>query len=174
VPPELDRHSTDPGYLAGRLFAVIVTIESTVIPDAERPVGMTHYQRVSTTPAAFLPPLIESARRHLGTMRRTRPSTARILERELDAAIAAFDRDFPSRLDLKGIGRFAIAYAQERAGERRRQAHLELQKRGIGDAAMTSDAGDASDGETDRALRSVEDNRNPQGLDEEAAVRSAT
>lgn len=114
VMPTLDRDSSDPAYLCGRLFAVLEHIQASALPDLNTTLRDKHFRTAATAPNATLTHLRIDANAHFKRLRRDNKAAAVGLERRLGEIAARFLDDMPSHLTPVQQGRFVIGYEHER------------------------------------------------------------
>jgi CRISPR-associated protein Csd1 len=107
VPVSLDTNRVEPGYLIGRLFAVL---EKTQKDSADGELNSTikdrFYSSASATPATVFPRLLRLSQHHLAKL----DSGARIgAERRITEIVGKLT-GFSSHLDLQSQGLFAVGY----------------------------------------------------------------
>jgi len=108
VPMSLDTEKKDVAYLLGRLFAVLEKAQQDAIPGANATIKDRFYGSASSTPASVFPRLLRLSQHHISKAEYGGVSDKRIAE------IMEGIGDFPSQMDLKQQGLFAIAYYQQR------------------------------------------------------------
>ncbi len=117
--PDMDPTNTQPGYLLGRLMAVIERLQQTALGDVNASVVDRYFAAASATPRAVFTRLLRSARHH-ARKAQDEPSTAgtaRWLDRQIDEIAARFDparNGFPAHLNLEQQGLFVLGYHQQR------------------------------------------------------------
>lgn len=115
----MDPANSSPGYLLGRLMAVIERLQQVALGDVNAGVVDRYFAAASATPRAVFVRLLKNARHHarkaLGEPQTA--GTARWLERQIDEVVAPFDpkqNGFPAHLDLQQQGLFVLGYHQQR------------------------------------------------------------
>ncbi|MCB1897008.1 MAG: type I-C CRISPR-associated protein Cas8c/Csd1 [Zoogloeaceae bacterium] len=129
IPVSLDKQSTQPGYLLGRLFAVLEYVQRSALGgQVNATIRDRYYGAASATPASIFPVLLRNTQNHMSKLRKERPGQAVVLEKEIREVVAGLPERFPRSLKIEDQGRFAIGYYHQS------QAHFS--KRGAdGDAA---------------------------------------
>lgn len=117
----LDPTNTDPGYLLGRLMAVLERLQQVALGDVNASVVDRYFGAASATPRAVFTRLLKNARHHA---RKAKDSveprvagTARWLEGLMDEIAFPFDPEkngFPAHLDLEQQGLFVLGYHHQR------------------------------------------------------------
>lgn len=115
----MDPANSNPGYLLGRLLAVIERLQATALGEVNAGVVDRYFAAASVTPRSVFVRLLRNARHHarkaLDEPQTT--GTARWLERQIDEIAAPFnpkDNGFPAYLDLDQQGLFVLGYHQQR------------------------------------------------------------
>ncbi|MFL0808600.1 MAG: type I-C CRISPR-associated protein Cas8c/Csd1 [Oceanobacter sp.] len=112
----LDIENQDPGYLLGRLFAVLEAAQEDALGrDINATIRDRYYGAASATPASVFPLLLRNAQNHLGKVRKDRAGQAVNLEKLLIEIIDKLDSNFAKSLGLEAQGRFAIGYYHQRS-----------------------------------------------------------
>lgn len=112
----LDTDNKDPGYLLGRLFAVLESVQSAALgKNVNATIRDRYYGAASATPASVLPMLLRNAQNHLSKVRKNKPGFAVNLEKQLGEIIEKLGSSFTKSLGLEAQGRFAIGYYHQRS-----------------------------------------------------------
>jgi CRISPR-associated protein Csd1 len=115
----LDPTNASPGYLCGRLMAVLERLQQAALGDVNATVVDRFFGAASAAPRAVFTRLLRNARHHArkATDEPSTAGTARWLEGQLDAIVVHFDVKgigFPAFLDLEQQGLFVLGYHQQR------------------------------------------------------------
>lgn len=111
IPVSLDKQSTQPGYLLGRLFAVLERIQRSALgQQVNATIRDRYYGAASATPASIFPVLLRNTQNHMSKVRKDKPGLAVILERDVREIIEGLPAQFPRSLRIEDQGRFAIGY----------------------------------------------------------------
>ncbi len=108
VPMALDRDRREIAYLLGRLFAVLEKAQLDALGKVNSTIKDRFFSAASATPASVFPRLIRLSQHHIEKAEYGYISDRRISE------IMEHIGDFPSHMDLKEQGLFAIAYYQQK------------------------------------------------------------
>ena len=120
---ELNHENADPGYLCGRLFAMLERAQTSAIRNVNATIADRYYGTASTAPQAVFPLLLKGVRAHFHTLNRDNKGAQIAIETEIEGIMSSLD-DFPRTLTLEQQGRFALGYYHQRAenGRRAREA----------------------------------------------------
>ncbi len=113
VPVSLDRQSTHPGYLLGRLFAELENAQERAIPNTNATVRDRYYGAASATPASVFPMLLRNVQNHLSKLRKGSEKDKAIagaITRNMREIVDGLEDHFPKSLKIEDQGRFAIGY----------------------------------------------------------------
>lgn len=133
IPVSLDRQSTQPGYLLGRLFAVLEHVQRSALGgQVNATIRDRYYGAASATPASIFPVLLRNTQNHLGKLRKERLGQAITLEKDIREIVGGLPDRFPRSLRIEDQGRFAIGYYHQS------QAHF-TKRDAVGDAADDTD-----------------------------------
>jgi CRISPR-associated protein Csd1 len=114
LPVSLNRQSTEPGYLLGRLFSALENAQRAALgKQINSTIRDRYYGAASAAPASVFPMLLRNAQHHLSRLRKDKPGLAVNLENELGEIIVLLGTAFPRSLRLEAQGRFAIGYYHE-------------------------------------------------------------
>jgi CRISPR-associated protein Csd1 len=138
VPVSLDVHSTNPGYLLGRLFAVLEGAQRLALgSQVNATIRDRYYGSASATPALVFPVLLRNTQNHMSRIRKDKPGAAINIERDIQEVIDKLPGEFPKHLGMQDQGRFAIGYYH--------QAQVRFQKADKADKTDTSAPNDTND-----------------------------
>ena len=107
----LDQSSTNPGYLLGRLFAVLERAQENANPGINATIRDRFYGAASSTPAAVFPHLLKLKNHHISKLENR--GLAINLEKKISEIMAGLN-DFSPHLSLPDQGRFAVGYYHQR------------------------------------------------------------
>ena len=114
----MDPHLKSPGYLFGRLLALIERIQQEALGDVNASVVDRFFTGASATPRAVYPRLLKNVRHHVRRAKDNPGGAGRViwLERLLDDVLAGLpaEKGFPPHLDLEQQGLFLLGYHQMR------------------------------------------------------------
>ncbi len=110
IPIMLDSTKTDTAYRLGRLFAALEKTQEDALGSVNAGIRDRFYGSASATPASVFPRLLRTYQHHLGKI-----SIGQKIRREqLIQEILEPIQDFPSQLNLRKQGLFAIGYYHQR------------------------------------------------------------
>ncbi len=108
----LDENNTQPGYLLGRLFAVLVKTQKDVAPDLNRTIQDAYYGSASASPGSVFPRLLRLHKHHLSNLE----VPIRMWYDKLEQNICGKINAFPAHLNTEQQGLFALGcYHQTQA-----------------------------------------------------------
>lgn len=107
----LDQSNTNPGYLLGRLFAVLERAQERANPGIDATIRDRFYGAASSTPVTAFPHLLKLKNHHIAKLENK--GEAVNLEKQLGEIMEKVV-DFPPHLGLHDQGRFAIGYYHQR------------------------------------------------------------
>ena len=112
----LDTNNTIPGYLLGRLFAVLERAQESANPGISATIRDRFYGASSSTPVAVFPHLMKLKNYHIAKLENEKKGQAINLEKQIGEIIGKLDADnaFPPHLSLQEQGRFAVGYYHQR------------------------------------------------------------
>ena len=111
---EKDQDNTNPGYLCGRLFAVLERTQTAAIPKINATIVDRHYGTASTAPQLVFPILMKGSKAHLSKLRRDKEGAYYGIQREIEEITGKMEA-FPKTLSLEEQGLFALGYYHQRA-----------------------------------------------------------
>jgi CRISPR-associated protein Csd1 len=119
VTPTMDPTNASPGYLCGRLMAVIERLQQLALGDVNASVVDRYFGAASATPRAVFVRLLRNTPHHARKAQDdpARSGTAVWLKRQIDEIASRFDpkhNGFPAFLDLEQQGLFILGYHQQR------------------------------------------------------------
>ncbi|MEM7050844.1 MAG: type I-C CRISPR-associated protein Cas8c/Csd1 [Acidobacteriota bacterium] len=119
ITPAMDPNNHQPGYLLGRLMAVLENLQAAALGDVNASVVDRYFGAASATPQAVFTRLLKGARHHVRKLRdeADKGGLAVWLDRQIDTLVASFDpkqNGFPAHLDLEQQGLFVLGYHQQR------------------------------------------------------------
>jgi CRISPR-associated protein Csd1 len=108
----LDSANTNPGYLLGRLFAVLEKIQEDGQPGINATIRDRFYGAASASPVTVFPQLLKLKNHHLAKLEN--PSFRITHERRLTEIVGGLPADMPRHLSIDDQARFAIGYYHQR------------------------------------------------------------
>jgi CRISPR-associated protein Csd1 len=109
----LDLDNRQPGYLLGRLLAVIDHVQQDALGGLNATLVDRYYGSASSTPAIVFPTLLRRSQHHFSKLRRESPGLAIVREKTLQDAMSGLEA-FPRRLTLEAQGLFALGFHHQR------------------------------------------------------------
>ncbi len=110
----LDTANTSPGYLLGRLFAVLERAQESANLGINATIRDRFYGAASGTPVAVFPLLMKLNKHHIAKLEnKGQAVNLERLKGEIIGKLAA-DSAFPPHLSLSDQGRFAVGYYHQR------------------------------------------------------------
>lgn len=125
VPVSLNRNISQPGYLLGRLFSVLESVQEAALGNVNASIKDKYYGSASAMPAGVFPLLMRGAQNHLSKAKKVSPGLAVSLEREAQEIIDKLPPEFAKTLSLESQGRFAIGYYHQRSDRFKSKADKE-------------------------------------------------
>jgi len=115
VTPDMDPTNTNPGYLLGRLMAVIERMQQLALGDVNATVVDRFFSGASAAPRSAFPRLLKNLRHHASKAKDDERTggTARWLESQVDGILAPL-AGFPASLNLEEQGLFVLGYHHQR------------------------------------------------------------
>ena len=107
----IDTTNTNPGYLLGRLFAVLERAQESASPGINATIRDRFYGAASSTPVAVFPHLMKLKNHHIAKLENK--GQAVNLEKLIGEIIWGIT-DFPTHLGIADQGRFAVGYYHQR------------------------------------------------------------
>jgi CRISPR-associated protein Csd1 len=114
---QLNPDNRDPGYLCGRLLAVLEAVQRAALPGINTTITDRFFGTASSAPASVFARLIRGAQPHLSKLRRNRRGAYVALDTRLQDVLANL-KEFPKILSLEGQGLFGLGYYHQRAADR--------------------------------------------------------
>lgn len=112
IPVMLDPNQTDPAYLLGRLFAALEKTQEDALAGINATIRDRFYSSASATPASVFPRLLRTYQHHLAKLNGGAKVNREKLVQEIMATFHS--NGFPTQLNLKSQGVFAIGYYHQR------------------------------------------------------------
>lgn len=108
----LDPANTSPGYLLGRLFAVLEKIQEDAQPGINATIRDRYYGAASASPVTVFPQLLKLKNHHLAKL--DNPSFRIGHEKRLTEIVGCLPPEMPHHLRIEDQARFAIGYYHQR------------------------------------------------------------
>nr|WP_329163135.1 type I-C CRISPR-associated protein Cas8c/Csd1 [Streptomyces anulatus] len=112
--PQLDKDSTDPAYVCGRIFAVLESVQEAALPDINTTLRDKYFSTAVSAPSLTLRRLFADSTAHFKRLNRDKPGAGRALESRLLELYSKVSDDLPGHLSDVQQGRFIIGYAHQR------------------------------------------------------------
>jgi CRISPR-associated protein Csd1 len=123
IPVSLNKQSDNPGYLLGRLFAVLESVQRAALGGTvNATIRDRYYGAASATPASIFPVLLRNTQNHLSKLRKEKPGLAVNLEKDIREIVDELPDIFPSSLKIEAQGSFAIGYYHQSSSHFARHA----------------------------------------------------
>lgn len=111
---QVDNENTDTAYTAGRIFAMLESIQTAALgKDLNAPIRDRFFSAASTNPAAAFGRLLKLSQAHFGKLRGEKPGLAVMLDKKMGELVCRIT-NFPTTFSLEEQGRFAIGYYHQR------------------------------------------------------------
>lgn len=144
VPVSLDVHSTNSGYLLGRLFAVLEGAQRLALgSQVNATIRDRYYGSASATPALVFPFLLRNTQNHMSRIRKDKPGAAINIERDIQEVIDKLPGEFPKHLGMQDQGRFAIGYYHQAQARFQKADKADATSNGSNDTTDTHKQGGA-------------------------------
>lgn len=115
----LDKENREPGYLCGRLLAVLEAVQKAALPGIKATIIDRYFGTASSAPATIFGTLLRGAQNHLAVLRKTKEGTFYALSRRLEEVLNGIQATgFPATLTLKEQALFSLGYYHQRADDR--------------------------------------------------------
>ncbi|MFI7275738.1 type I-C CRISPR-associated protein Cas8c/Csd1 [Streptomyces sp. NPDC049879] len=119
--PQLNAASTEPGYVCGRIMAMLEAIQRKAMPKVNATITDKYLTTAVVSPRAVFTRLRIGARPHLRTIARTNEAAARAMESRMREAFDLLD-GIPAHLDTEQQALFILGYEHQRAHSARAAA----------------------------------------------------
>ena len=140
IPVSLDKQSIQPGYVLGRLFAVLEYVQRCALgSQVNATIRDRYYGAASATPASIFPVLLRNTQNHLGKLRKEKTGLAVVLEKDISEIVGHLPEQFPRSLKIEDQGRFAIGYYH--------QSQAYFTRRDAAEDAVTSESAEHTETE---------------------------
>ncbi len=116
----LNTENKNPGYLLGRLFALLEKAQQDANPTIKATIRDRYYASASATPVAAFPVLLRLAQHHLA-----KSEYGGYVDKLIEEVMADI-QSFPAHLDLDQQGLFALGYYQQKSALYRKKNEGEM------------------------------------------------
>lgn len=103
----LNRESSNPAYVLGRLFSVLEDIQEAANPGINATIKDKYFNSASATPAVVFPTLINLSQKHIKKLEHWEQVK---FEKQMGEIMSLLHEEFPSRLSLPQQGAFQLGY----------------------------------------------------------------
>ncbi len=110
---KLDSANCNPGYLCGRLLAILEFIQKAAMPGIKATIVDRYYGTASSAPASVYGRLLRTAQAHLTKLRKEKIRAYNVLQKDLGEVLSKL-KDFPTTLSLQNQALFALGYYHQR------------------------------------------------------------
>jgi CRISPR-associated protein Csd1 len=112
----MDPNNTHPGYLLGRLMAVLERLQQQALGNVNATVVDRYFKRAVAAPRTVFTHLLKLRQSHERKLRRDKPRANVFLQKRIDGLLAELPgtESFPRALDLESQGLFLLGYHHER------------------------------------------------------------
>ncbi len=110
---KLDEKSSNNAYIAGRIFAVLESIQWHALGETNAGIRERHFSSASTTPSTAFGRLFKMSQHHLTKLKGEKPGLAVNLDKQIQKLMAKTD-SFPTIFSLEEQGIFVIGYYHQK------------------------------------------------------------
>ena len=107
----LDQQNHNPGYLCGRLFAVLENLQFAA--NGQDSIRASYMNAASSTPSAVFPTILKLSNSHYSKLAKDKKGLAIFFDNQ-KKEIMAMIQDFPDTLELSDQGRFFLGYYHQK------------------------------------------------------------
>lgn len=107
----LDKQNLNPGYLCGRLFAVLENLQFAA--NGQDTIRASYMNAASATPSAVFPTILKLSNSHYSKLAKDKKGLAVFFDNQ-KKEIMAMIQDFPDTLELSDQGRFFLGYYHQK------------------------------------------------------------
>lgn len=107
----LDKQNLNPGYLCGRLFAVLENLQYAA--NGQDSIRASYMNAASSTPSAVFPTILKLSNSHYSKLAKDKKGLAVFFDNQ-KKEIMAMIQDFPDILELSDQGRFFLGYYHQK------------------------------------------------------------
>jgi len=132
--PVLNTENKSPGYLLGRLFALMEKAQQDANPNLNATIKDRYYASASATPGLVFPVLLRMTQHNIS---KAEQSYGRRTDKLIESVVADIDK-FPTHLTLEEQGLFALGYYQQRRDLYRRTTDKDDTEKGGDDRVQSN------------------------------------
>lgn len=107
----LDKENQNPGYLCGRLFAVLESLQYAA--NKQDTIRSSYMNAASSTPAAVFSTILKLSNSHYGKLAKDKKGLALFFDSQKEEILSMLT-DFPETLELQDQGRFFLGYYHQK------------------------------------------------------------
>ena len=107
----LDKENTNPGYLCGRLFAVLDGLQQAA--NKQDSIRSSYMNAASSTPAAVFSTILKLSNSHYNKLAKDNVGLANYFDSQKKEIVSML-QDFPATLSLNDQGRFFLGYYHQK------------------------------------------------------------
>ena len=107
----LDKENNNPGYLCGRLFAVLDNLQFAA--NGQDSIRSSYMNAASTTPSTVFSTILKLSNNHYGKLAKDKKGLANFFDNQ-KKEIMAMLQEFPDTLELNDQGRFFLGYYHQK------------------------------------------------------------
>lgn len=107
----LDKENDNQGYLCGRLFAVLESLQYAA--NKQDTIRSSYMNAASSTPAVVFSTILKLSNSHYGKLAKERKGLANYFDTQKEEIMGML-KNFPETLDLQDQGRFFLGYYHQK------------------------------------------------------------
>lgn len=107
----LDKENNNPGYLCGRLFAVLESLQYAA--NGQDSIRSSYMNAASATPSTVFPTILKLSNNHYGKLAKDKKGLANFFDNQKKEIMSNI-QEFPDTLELSDQGRFFLGYYHQK------------------------------------------------------------